>query len=176
VQFSQQSWINQSENRYSTLLKTTTKYEQNLIANSRKYTAKIYRDFFDKINEIWNGEPAKQRAKVVLKILDLNTWRLRSVWTLKREILYLPWSDEFQRYALLYLLNSNASIRNLFIQLNQRLNNCKLTSKSKGIVQWNFIQCEYFCKIMCKNFCSEFPVQDCLILHGCWPIKLRVSL
>jgi hypothetical protein len=47
--------------------------EQNyLIANSRKDTAK-YRDFLDKMYEIGNGKPAKQRAKVVLKILDLNT-------------------------------------------------------------------------------------------------------
>jgi hypothetical protein len=92
--------INQSGNRYSTLLKTTTNV--NIIwLQIRENIQRNYRDFFDKIYEIWNGKPTKQRAKVVLKILDLNTWRLRSVGTLKREMLYLPWSDEFQRHALL---------------------------------------------------------------------------
>jgi hypothetical protein len=136
VQFSQQSWINQSENRYSTLLKTTTNVNR-IWSQIRENIQRKYRDFFNKIYEIWNGKPAKQRAKVILKILDLNTWRLRSVWTLKPEMLYTCTCHGLMNFNA-NLLNSNVSIRNLFIQLNQRLNNCKLTSKSKGIVQWNF--------------------------------------
>jgi hypothetical protein len=57
------------------------------------------------------------------------------------------------------LRNTHVSITNLFIQLNQRLNNCKLTQSRK--VSYNeTLQREYICRIMCKNFCSEFPVQD----------------
>jgi hypothetical protein len=142
VQFSQKSWINQSENRYSTLLKTTTNVNR-IWSQIRENIQQKYRDIFDKIYEIWSGKPTKQRAKVVLKILDLKTWRLRSVWTLKREMLYTCHGLMNFNATRCYLLNSNVSIRNLFIRLNQRLNNCKLTSKSKGILQWKFTLQEF---------------------------------
>jgi hypothetical protein len=105
----------------------------------RKF-AKIYSEntetFSIKYTKFEMEKPSKQRTKVVLKILDLNTWRYEAfeLWN-ERCCTCHTWCDEFQRCCL---LNSNVSIRNLFVQLNQRLNSCKLTSKSKGIVQWIF--------------------------------------